>query len=78
MPNYRTIVAQRQSRNQSRNRRRSDKKSLVVAWTLLSSYFMSRGSDPGVSSRGRTIYYMANGLSNLYVLHLLDSANFSL
>jgi hypothetical protein len=61
---------------QQRNRSRTDTE-LVIAWTLLSSYFMARGSDPNASSRGRMLYTMANGVSNLYVLQLLETADFS-
>jgi hypothetical protein len=50
---------------------------LVIAWTLLASYFMARGSDPDTSQRGRMLYTMANGVTNLYVLQLLGNTNFS-
>jgi hypothetical protein len=77
MPTYRSIMAQQRNRSRSRSRTPTDRATLVLAGTLLSSYFMAQGSDPDISSRSRMLYFMANGVSNLYVLQLLGTADFS-
>ena len=43
----------------------------ILGYTLLSSYFLARASDNDVTTRERTLFYMANSLTNLYMFQYI-------
>jgi len=74
MASYRDFMAARNVALHSLQRAPSSPTATnVVLLTLLSSYFTAKASDPTATSSSRTLYSMANGLTNLYVLQILQS-----
>lgn len=69
MPEFIELIQREQATSQHRQYQDHRNAELqLIAWTLMNSYFMARASDPQATTQQRTLFFMANSLSSLYLL----------